>query len=208
MSVAWSSDNTKLYSASDFFARVFDSETGVLLHSLEHDHILFSVTLSPKNNLLACVGSKGVAQLWDTESYQPLGKPFHDHLSLRHVAFSRDGNHLAYCGMDGKVTLWIVEDMVPELEAHTLPQQDHGQLEATQQPEETLPELQQRTQPQSPSSSFLDVSTLMFNGLCYSAHSLSQVDATGGDGIIEEMRDDPYNFFQVYIMFVTRKVWY
>ncbi|KAG1858605.1 WD40-repeat-containing domain protein [Suillus tomentosus] len=178
MSVVWSSDNTKLYSASDFFARVFDSESGALLHSLEHDHILFSVTLSPKNNLLACVGSKGVAQLWDTESYQPLGKPFHDHLSLRHVAFSRDGNHLAYCGMDGKVTLWMVEDMVPELEAPTLPQQDYRQLEATQQPEDTLPELQQRTQPQSPSSSFLDV------------------DATGDDGIIEEMRDDPYNFFQ------------
>ncbi|KAG1791867.1 WD40-repeat-containing domain protein [Suillus plorans] len=171
--------NTRLYSASDFFARVFDSESGALLHSLEHDHILFSVTLSPKNNLLACVGSKGVAQLWDTESYQPLGQPFHDHLTLRHVAFSRDGNHLAYCGMDGKVTLWMVEDIVPDFEASTLPQQDHGQLEATQQPEETLPELHQRTQPQSPLvSSFLDV------------------DATGSDGITEEMRDDPYNFFQ------------
>ncbi|KAG2106584.1 WD40-repeat-containing domain protein [Suillus discolor] len=178
MSVVWSSDNTKLYSASDFFARVFDGETGVLLHSLENDHILFSVTLSPKHNLLACVGSKGVAQLWDTESYQPLGQPFHDHLTHRHVAFSRDGNHLAYCGMDGKVTLWMVEDIVPELEASTLPQQDHGQLEATQQPEETLAELHQRTQPQSPLSSFLDV------------------DATGSDGITEEMRDDPYNFFQ------------
>ncbi|KAG1858921.1 quinon protein alcohol dehydrogenase-like superfamily [Suillus subluteus] len=173
MSVAWSSDSAKLYSASDFFARVFDSKSGALLLSLEHDHILFSVALSPQNNVFACVGSKGVAQLWDAESYQPLGQPFHDHVSLRHVTFSRDGNYLAYCGMDGGVTLWMVKDIAVELEAPTLPQQGHGQ------PEETFPELQQRTRAQSPSSSFLDA------------------DATGGDGIIEDVRDDPYNnFFQ------------
>ncbi|KAG2344365.1 WD40 repeat-like protein [Suillus weaverae] len=155
-------------------------KSGALLYSLEHDHILFSVALSPKNNVLACVGSKGVAQLWDTESYQPLGQPFHDHISLRHVTFSRDGNHLAYCGMDGAVTLWMVKDMAPELEAPTLPQQGHGQLETTQQPKGILPKLQQRTRPQSPSSSCLDA------------------DATGGDGITEEVRDDPYNnFFQL-----------
>ncbi|KAG1818697.1 uncharacterized protein BJ212DRAFT_104216 [Suillus subaureus] len=38
-SLVWSSDSTKLYSASDEFPRVFNSETGELLHRFEHDHI-------------------------------------------------------------------------------------------------------------------------------------------------------------------------
>jgi len=118
-SVVWSSDSSKLYSASDKFARVFDSVSGTELHRFEHNHSLYSVALSPKHNVLACVGCEGTAQLWDKESYQPLGKSFSpDHsvnLNLSHVSFSRDGRYLAYGGDDKKITLWTVKDIAPEL---------------------------------------------------------------------------------------------
>jgi len=116
-SVVWSSDSSKLYSASDEFARVFDSVSGTELHRFEHNDMLYSIALSPKHNVLACVGHNGVAQLWDTESYQPLGKPFSPENSayLECVSFSQDGRYLAYGGHDNKITLWMVKDIAPEL---------------------------------------------------------------------------------------------
>jgi len=115
-SVVWSSDGSKLYSASDFFARVFDSSSGTELHRFEHGHWLISIALSPKHNLLACVGWFGAAQLWDTESHQPFDVPgpfanktTRDH--LYHVAFSPDEMYLAYSGDDKKITLWTVGDI-------------------------------------------------------------------------------------------------
>ncbi|KAG1727194.1 WD40-repeat-containing domain protein [Suillus paluster] len=166
-SLVWSSDGSKIYSASDKCARVFDSTSGELLHRFEHGNILWSIALSPKNNVLACIGND-VAQLWDTESYQPLrGQPFHqEDQTLYCVSFSRDGIYLAYGGYDKKLTLWMIKDIAPELPVPIL-QQDYSQA------------TQQDTRPESASSSCLDA------------------DATGGDGIIEEEHDDPYNtFFQ------------
>ncbi|OAX31590.1 WD40 repeat-like protein [Rhizopogon vinicolor AM-OR11-026] len=116
-SVVWSLDDSKLYSASDKFAHVFDSTSGTELHRFEHDHRIYSVALSPKHNVLACVGYDGVAQLWDTQSHQPLGQPFRQKArkELHCVSFSPDGRYLAYSGRDEKITLWMVKDIAPEL---------------------------------------------------------------------------------------------
>jgi len=116
-SVVWSSDSSKLYSASDKFVRIFDSVSGTEHHRFEHNNYLNFIALSPKHNVLACVGNGGIAQLWDTESYQPLGKPFspEDSVGLRCVSLSRDGRYLAYGGDDQKITLWMVTDIAPEL---------------------------------------------------------------------------------------------
>ncbi|KAJ8580801.1 WD40 repeat-like protein [Rhizopogon salebrosus TDB-379] len=120
-SVVWSSDGSKLYSASDEFARVFDSVSGALLHRFPHEYSLWSVALSPKHNVLACVGDKG-AQLWDTESYEPLGHPFRQGSGASHrfVSFSPDGRYLACSGYDNKVSLWIVHDIAPQLALSSL----------------------------------------------------------------------------------------
>jgi WD40 repeat protein len=146
-SVVWSSDGSKLYSASDRFARVFDSVSGTLLHRFPHNFLLFSVALSPKHNVLACVGYQGVAQLWDTESYEPLGHPFRQDGVTYFVSFSPDGRYLACGGKDNKVTLWIVHDNVPQLALTSMTKHPAGNAQ-----EET----------ESPSSSCLDVSTHTF----------------------------------------------
>jgi WD40 repeat protein len=165
-SVVWSSDSSKLYSASDRSARVFDSVSGTLLHCFPHDrhYKLWSVALSPKHNVLACVGNKGAAQLWDTESYEPLGHPFcQDGFTSHHfVSFSLDGRYLACGGNNKRLTLSIVHDIAPQL-ALTSITKHRGANEQ----EET----------ESPSSSCLDVSTLTLThrpahmtiiGRCYS----------------------------------------
>ncbi|KAG1726884.1 WD40-repeat-containing domain protein [Suillus paluster] len=169
-SVAWSTDSTKLYTASDKFARVFDSVSGMLLHRFEHDNSLYSIALSPNNNVLACVGVQGITRLWDTESHQPLGQPFcQDHETLCCVSFSRDGRYVAYGGDDRKLILWMVKDIVPVLAASIIQQ---GDREATKQ----------ETRPESPSSSCLDADA---------------TNPSGGNGVTEEVCDDPYNnFFQ------------
>ncbi|OJA18343.1 hypothetical protein AZE42_09849 [Rhizopogon vesiculosus] len=116
-SVVWSLDDSKLYSASDKFARVFDSTEGTELYRFEHESFIYSVALSPKHNVLACVGEDGVAQLWDTESHEPLGQLFHqeDRKLLRCMSFSRDGQYLAYGGDHENITLWVLRVIAPEL---------------------------------------------------------------------------------------------
>jgi len=116
-SVVWSSDSSKLYSASDEFTRVFDSVSGTQLHRFGHNNFLHTIALSPKHNVLACVGNGSVAQLRDTESYQPLGKPLgpEDSVDLFCVLFSQDGRYLAYSGYDNNITLWMVKDVAPAL---------------------------------------------------------------------------------------------
>ncbi|OAX32786.1 WD40 repeat-like protein [Rhizopogon vinicolor AM-OR11-026] len=116
-SVVWSLDDSKLYSASHKFARVFDSTSGTELHRFEHDSFINSVALSLKHNVLACVGYHGIAQLWDTESHQPLGLPLSREIGTKFycLSFSRDGRYLAYGGDDEKITLWMVKDIAPAL---------------------------------------------------------------------------------------------
>jgi WD40 repeat protein len=149
VSVVWSPDGRKLYSASDQFVRVFDSTSGALLHRFEHGNWILSVALSLQHNILACVGLDGVAQLWDTESYHPLGDLFSQEnhgMSVRCVSFSRDGRYLAYGGYDKKITLWMVQDVAPQLTLCAPVSNIQGVT-------------QQETPPKSPSSPCHDVST-------------------------------------------------
>jgi WD40 repeat protein len=172
MSAVWSPDGSKLYSASDQFVRVFDSTSGELLHRFEHSNWLLSVALSLQHNILACVGLDGVAQLWDTESYQPLGDPFsqeNDGTSVRCVSFSRDGRYLAYGGYDKKITLWMVEDITPQLPVRVPVSESQGVS-------------QQENQPESPSSPCLDVSIFPIHfSPCLQDHHRSMLQSLSRD---------------------------
>jgi len=91
--------------------------SGTELHRFEHYGYLHSVVLSTKHKILACVGDGGITQLWDTESYQSLCKPFgsEDRVRFEYVSFCRNGRYLAYGEDDKKITLRMVKDTAPEL---------------------------------------------------------------------------------------------
>ncbi|KAG0694444.1 WD40-repeat-containing domain protein [Suillus ampliporus] len=166
-SVTWSSDSTKLYTASDNFARIFDSTSGKQLHRFEHDYTLYSAALSPTNNALVCVGVHGITKLWDTESHQPLGQPFpQDRETLCCVSFSPDGRYIVYGGDDKKLTLWVVKDIAPELATPILQQGDRRTYTA---------------------GSSTGIPIIVADA----------TRPSGGNDITEEVHDDPYhNFFQ------------
>ncbi|KIK43402.1 hypothetical protein CY34DRAFT_11728 [Suillus luteus UH-Slu-Lm8-n1] len=165
-SLAWSSDGSKIYSASDKFSRVFDSKSGALIHRFPHEDPLYAVALLPQTNILACVGYDGVAMLWDTESLQPVSQSLHqEHEWLYWTSFSRDGRYLACGGRDGKIALWMIKDIAPEL---VVPMTQEGDRQAPQQ----------QLRSESPSPSFLNA------------------DATGGYDIMEVHDDSYHNFFE------------
>ncbi|KAG1743166.1 WD40-repeat-containing domain protein [Suillus paluster] len=117
-SLVWSMDNSRIYSASDESARV--SKGDFVIFPPDQSHSCEPPAApQPNNNVLACVGWGGIAQLWDIKSNQKLGQPFHrkDDIRLFCVSFSKDGRYLAYSAEDGRLTLWVVKDMAPELAA-------------------------------------------------------------------------------------------
>ena len=63
--VAWSSDKTKLASASmDMTAKIWDVQTGKRLATYKHDDVVFSVAWSPNGEILATACANGLVYLW------------------------------------------------------------------------------------------------------------------------------------------------
>src|SRR6267154_6870667 len=223
-SVVWSSDSSKLYSASDKFARVFDSVSGTLLHQFKHDRPLWSIAFSPKHDVLVCVGYRGTAQLWDTESHQPIGQPFGQE-DLKHlycVSFSRDGRYLAYGGEDKKITLWMMKDLAPQLAvspfttANSTSLLSHLAAYTQLHHRLMLPSLahprgamkssrRDNIIHRSPHHHFSSMSVLLHSTSCLVLLTgPSQIDVTNplGAGITPDGCEDPYdNFFRVTLMF-------
>jgi hypothetical protein len=86
----------------------------------------------------------------------------------------------------------MLKDIPPQLPVLTLPQQSDRRS------------TQQKTRPSSPSFSCLNVCIVTFNCLPSLLMQLLQADATGGDGLIEEVHDLYSNFFQVKILFLPK----
>lgn len=129
-SLEFTRDGTKIVSASgDNKARIWDVETGTLLHTLESVSPssglsntssntntnegsardgLTSVTISPDGRYIATGSLDRVVRLWDAET-SILIASFEGHTdSVYSVAFSPDGKTLASGSLDKTIKLWDV----------------------------------------------------------------------------------------------------
>jgi eukaryotic-like serine/threonine-protein kinase len=109
--VAFSPDGRLLATAGkDFTARLWDAETGELLHTLRgHDNEVTSVAFSPSGEDLATASEDGSIHFWRVKTGEPTGRlsGHTDHVLA--IAFSPDGRRLASGGRDFSVRLWDLD---------------------------------------------------------------------------------------------------
>jgi WD40 repeat protein len=105
--IAGSSDGkTVLTGGLDGKLRLWDAVAGNIMHELEHEGQVYSVTFSPDGKQLAAGGNS--ARVWDAATAQPLTPPLRHLAPVRAVAFSSDGRLLLTASADKTVQMWDV----------------------------------------------------------------------------------------------------
>ena len=118
--VAFSADGKLVGSASrDKTAKLWDSRTGELRHTLKHGEEVFGIAFSPDEKTVAC-GGENQLTLWNARTGEPVWKTAADETpgqndsgrpkgAARSLAFGADGALLATAGgNDQAVRLWEV----------------------------------------------------------------------------------------------------
>ena len=122
-SAVFSPDGTKILTASwDKTARLWESSSGNLLHSLEgHTDRVYSAVFSPDGTKILTASKDGTARLWESSS----GKLLHSlegHTSyVSSAVFSPDGTKILTASWDETARLWDSSSgaLIYSLEGHT-----------------------------------------------------------------------------------------
>jgi glucose repression regulatory protein TUP1 len=93
--------------------KVWDSETGRLLHTLGNDDIgpkdvVTSVAISPDGRIIAAGSLDYIVRIWDAETGYFLDRYEGHRDSVYSVAFDPDGKSLASGSLDKTVKLWDI----------------------------------------------------------------------------------------------------
>lgn len=96
----------------DGSAKVWDADTGALLHSLD-DHIgTSSVAFSPRGDILATAGNDRAAKLWEVASGKLIRTLPPPAGAILEIAFDPVGDVLAIAAKDPVARMW---DLTPEM---------------------------------------------------------------------------------------------
>ncbi|KAG0691808.1 quinon protein alcohol dehydrogenase-like superfamily [Suillus ampliporus] len=184
-SLTWTHDGAHLFSAGDYndpVIRSWDTSTWKQVDSwTSHDDntTVHYITLNPAGTLLASASGDHIVRLWQLPTGTEVARFRHSDAVIL-GAFSVDGRSIFSGGNDKKMSQWeIPEQVLSAVQSDSLG--ENNEARPSLRKKRNIKRLLDNTRPESPSSSCLDA------------------DATGGDGIIKEEYDDPYNdnFFQV-----------
>jgi WD40 repeat protein len=107
--LAFAPDSRRLAAGSDRTVRVWNVDTGRLVHDLAHPADVWDVAFSPDGTQLASAGLDTWARIWEAATGRQiriLGP--HPQSRVRAVAFSPDGRLLATSCDDGRPRLWDI----------------------------------------------------------------------------------------------------
>ncbi|NEO48805.1 MAG: hypothetical protein F6K55_33815, partial [Moorea sp. SIO4A3] len=126
--IAFSPDGKQIISgSSDNTVRLWDTETGLPLHTLEgHTDKVNDIAFSRDGKQILSGSGDNTVRLWDTETGQTL-HTFVGHTDIvNDIAFSPDGKQILSGSSDNTVRLWDTEtgQTLHTLEGHTLPVND------------------------------------------------------------------------------------
>jgi len=108
----FSPDGRLLATCADKEVRVFDADTGQVLHRLQHATPSSWFDFRWDSKVLA-VSCHGGVTLWDLDSGKPLGELKGFARSQRGVSFTPSGQTLVTCDADGKARVWDVASKKP-----------------------------------------------------------------------------------------------
>jgi WD40 repeat protein len=97
----------------DHFVRIWDAESGRLVHSLGGKHPFFCLAFQPPGHLLAAGGFENELHLFDTETGDQTHALVCPDVDVRAVAVSPDGRWLAAGGRNGCIRVWNTDGFKP-----------------------------------------------------------------------------------------------
>lgn len=112
-SVDWSPDGTKIVSSSlDSTVRIWEAISGEALFTLSnHTDFVTHVSWNPDNQRVASASNDGTVRIWDGLTGEAL-EVIEVGSRVHAVAWSPDGDQLAYGGIEGKVTIVPVSNTI------------------------------------------------------------------------------------------------
>jgi WD40 repeat protein len=108
--VAWSPDGSRVVTAADHTATVWDARSGARLLVLSgHGNEVRSADWSPDGARIATASADGTARIWDAVSGTTLASLSGHDAEVRDVAWSPDGSRLATASADLTARIWAAD---------------------------------------------------------------------------------------------------
>ena len=105
--VTFTLDDRLMASASDdHTAKIWDIETGQMLHTLTHDFRVDSCRFSPDGRKLLTGSSDFTARIWDVATGQPIGATMVHQGEVGSAAISPDGTRILTSARDATARIW------------------------------------------------------------------------------------------------------
>jgi len=114
-SLAWTSDQKKLITASSPLIRIFDTATWQQIAILEgHTNLVNSLSLFQNNRLLASGSYSGTARLWNLDTNLQVGPPLLNEDTVYSAAISADGKQLVTGCDDSNAYVWDIHTILKD----------------------------------------------------------------------------------------------